>query len=108
MPHGGGTRGDAYRLAVAAHKIRETPQRQVEARDAVGGGCLQEPAGLGGHHATRMPLHQAGTDLALQPLHVLAHRGLGARQLPGDSTQAADATHGNEHAQIIEGHEDGS
>src|SRR5690242_4505936 len=55
-----------------------------------------------------MPLHQAGTDLALQPFHMLAHRGLGARQLPGDSTQAADATHGNEHAQIIEGHEDGS
>jgi hypothetical protein len=102
---GRGAGGDAYRATVAMDEVREASQCGVEAGDAVGRGCLQEPAGPGGHDAARLPLHQVGPDLPLEPSHMLADGGLGAGQFPGDGAEAAGAAYGDEDAQIIESHQ---
>lgn len=104
VPHGGTTGGDPHHAAAPAHHLVEPPQREVEPGYALGGGPLQHPPGPRRHDAPRLPLDEPDPDLPLQPPYVLAHRRLGAGQLPGHGTEAPGPADGDEDTQIIKGH----
>lgn len=104
VPHGRRSGGDADRAATAADEVVHATQGPVEAGDAVGGGRLEDAAGLGGYDATGVPLQEAGAGLLLQTADVLADGRLGAAEVACHGTEAAGAADGHEHTKVIEGH----
>lgn len=104
VPDGGGAGGDADRSAAAPYEGVEPTQRTVEPRDAVGGGLLEDPAGFGGRDAARVAGQEHRAGLLLQAADVLTDGGLGAAEFAGDGTEAAGPAHGDEHTEIIKGH----
>lgn len=105
VPHRRRSRGDADRAATAVDEVVDAAQGAVESGDAVGGGRLEDAAGLGGHDATGVALQEAGAGLLLQAADVLADGRLGAAEVACHGAEAAGAADGNEHTKIIESHE---
>lgn len=105
VPHGRRAGGDAHGAAPAPYEVLHAAQGAVEAGEAVGGGRLDDPAGLGGHDAACVALQEAGAGLLLQATDVLADGGLGAAEVACDGAEAAGAADGHEHAEVVEGHE---
>ncbi len=105
VPDGRRTGGDAHGAAPAPYEVRHAAQGAVQAGDAVGGGRLNDTAGLGRHDAAGVALQEAGAGLLLQAADVLADGGLGAAEVACDGAEAAGAADGHEHAEIVEGHE---
>ncbi len=104
VPHGRRAGGDADRAA-SPDEVVHAAQGPVESGDAVGGGRLEDAAGLGGDDATGVPLQEARAGLLLQAADVLADGRLGAAEVAGHGAEAAGAADGHEHTEIIEGHE---
>lgn len=97
-------RGDADRSGVPAYEVVQAAQRPVEAGDAVGGGRLEDPAGLGGEGAAGVAGEQGRADLLLQAADVLADGGLGAAEVAGDGAEAAGPADGHEDTEVVESH----
>ncbi len=105
VPHGGAAGGHPDRAALPVDQVPQAAQGQVQAGQTVGGRVPQDAPGGGGHHPARLALQQADTGLLLQPLHVLAHRGLGAAQLAGHRAERSGPAHRHEHPQVVKSHE---
>lgn len=105
VPHRRRTGGDADGAAAAPDEVVHAAQGAVESGDAVGGGCLEDAASLGGYDATGVALQEAGAGLLLQAADVLADGRLGAAEVAGDGAETAGAADGHEHTKIIKGHE---
>lgn len=105
VPHRRRSGGDADRATTSADEVVDAAQGTVESGDAVGGGRLEDAAGLGGHDATGVALQESGAGLLLQAADVLADGRLGAAEVACHRAEAAGAADGHEHTKIIEGHE---
>ncbi len=104
VPYGRRPGGDAHRAGDPADELVQAAQRPVETGDPVGGGRLEDTAGLGGDDAAGMALQQPGAGLLLQPADVLADGRLRAAEVAGDGAEAARPADGHEDAEIVESH----